>query len=619
MSNAGPADLGPVTLPPNGVENFPSYDDEDLSNILPTTGGRLESCSTAEVMSEETTTWEDEGGRVHFSIRFPDWVQGTRVSVDLGTGITSLESCWNVAQHPAANLATGGNGQPLVVFTLGHPSPNLAVGCMLSGTWTNAHALIVYDGSVCKPPLPPGPPDLRFWLPCASDWADADTLASDEVVPPPPPPPPPIRACQSEGTCNSYEYHLLSVSPTGFHAQIYAQDWTYPGYQVRLDFARPVAVTSLVGARLEQWTNATGNEDKEGEAAMLGHNDHKPPLPVPSTSHVFTLESPFYCQLPSGGDRHQRGLDWSNVQAIFVPEGASSAAPGEKLGEGSYGARQEASIGSPTEHATEPKPTLHPMPSLGDHALTWKMHHTAGGGCFDVHFSGAGGAAKFALPIGIQCPWFAPPPPGPSPTPKSPPPRTPPVLPPPLSPMPAPPDPSPPPPSEPSAEYLQKTTSVVKLSAAEEVIVARAFSFVDTPTANVAATTWSSWSSDAILASNTVEEATANSMPPSSLPGFKDDGPPAPLIIADGASAAPASPATSAPLTGAGGAHAGSGRLVVGDGVGAVTTPLVAVLAFSGIASLLRGCTRPRKYTRAATVSIVDDDDEDLQKPSSDC
>ena len=100
MSNAGPADLGPVTLPPNGVENFPSYDDEDLSNILPTTGGRLESCSTAEVMSEETTTWEDEGGRVHFSIRFPDWVQGTRVSVDLGTGITSLESCWNVATTP---------------------------------------------------------------------------------------------------------------------------------------------------------------------------------------------------------------------------------------------------------------------------------------------------------------------------------------------------------------------------------------------------------------------------------------------------------------------------------------------------------------------------------------
>ena len=43
---------------------------------------------------------------------FHDWVQGTRVSVDLGTGITPLESCWNVAQHPAANLSHGGNGQP---------------------------------------------------------------------------------------------------------------------------------------------------------------------------------------------------------------------------------------------------------------------------------------------------------------------------------------------------------------------------------------------------------------------------------------------------------------------------------------------------------------------------
>ena len=64
-----------------------SYD-EDLSDLLSSGSANsarqrpANDCSTAEVLSEETKVWEEQGGRVQVAIRFPDWVQGTRVSVD---------------------------------------------------------------------------------------------------------------------------------------------------------------------------------------------------------------------------------------------------------------------------------------------------------------------------------------------------------------------------------------------------------------------------------------------------------------------------------------------------------------------------------------------------------
>lgn len=202
-----------------------SYDTKDLTS----SSGALD-CGTAYVVEDETKKWEN---RVQISIRFPDWRDGTRVTADLGGGITSLETCWNVAAS-SEKLATGGNGEPVVTFELGAAPHDLAVGCSFLGFW-NGGAKIVYDGSACMPPPPPAFPDHRYWVQCEKpDWAavgeeTANSAAhwTNAAIPPPPPPPP--------------------------------LDWRMPNYMYRLinsDAKRGVAIVSTDSTRACTTTHA---------------------------------------------------------------------------------------------------------------------------------------------------------------------------------------------------------------------------------------------------------------------------------------------------------------------------------------------------------------------------
>lgn len=103
-----------------------SYDTRDLSSSAGATD-----CGTASIVEDATKKWEN---RVQLAIRFPDWRDGTRVSADFGGGITSLETCWNV-EASSDRLTTGGNGEPIVTFTLGAAPHDLTVGCSFLGFW----------------------------------------------------------------------------------------------------------------------------------------------------------------------------------------------------------------------------------------------------------------------------------------------------------------------------------------------------------------------------------------------------------------------------------------------------------------------------------------------------
>ena len=129
-----------------------SYDALDL---LTSTAGR-DDCSTAVLLEDATRRWGDD--HFQFAIRFPDWREGLHASVVLGFGSTidNLDTCWGVLDD-SATLASGGNGQPVILFTLGKPPPDLVVGCTAAGFWQQGTPVVVkYDGSDCRPPPPPG-------------------------------------------------------------------------------------------------------------------------------------------------------------------------------------------------------------------------------------------------------------------------------------------------------------------------------------------------------------------------------------------------------------------------------------------------------------------------------
>ena len=92
---------------------------------------------TAEVDSSRTTEWGENTGDPMFQMYFifPQWVAHKQVLVTFGSGLTGVDSCWNIE-----GLATM-HGKGVLTFTLGvRPSGLHEVGCILHG---------LYRGGAC--------------------------------------------------------------------------------------------------------------------------------------------------------------------------------------------------------------------------------------------------------------------------------------------------------------------------------------------------------------------------------------------------------------------------------------------------------------------------------------
>ena len=222
-------------------------------------------CSTALLLEDATRRWSDE--KFQFAVRFPAWREGLAVTVQLGFGstVSELDSCWGV-QENSQTLQSGGNGQPVIVFKLGPPPTDLAVGCTCSGFWQQGTKVTVkYDGSDCRPPPPPAYPDDRYWVDCYRDAAFMSPAWGNGKLPPPPP-----EFVQTR--LGFYEYHLTKADTHTATAQIRADKWRR-GTQVQLIFKKPVSILSVFGASLE----VDSVEEMAGDASK------------PSLVHTFVL------------------------------------------------------------------------------------------------------------------------------------------------------------------------------------------------------------------------------------------------------------------------------------------------------------------------------------------
>ena len=127
----------------------------------------------ASILETRGRTW-DTGAEVYFKI--PDWSPGAVVTSEVGSGITSIDQCWNIREGSKPHLQNG-----VLTFELGALSKGVrdpgVVGCILNGALLQKkhNVPVSYHGPHCFALPPPPPvtfeecsPDFRFTI--ESEW-----------------------------------------------------------------------------------------------------------------------------------------------------------------------------------------------------------------------------------------------------------------------------------------------------------------------------------------------------------------------------------------------------------------------------------------------------------------